>query len=158
MHSWYLRPESVALSIFDDNDPAEVKANMAQFMRRQRNVKKRKNKNINWRGNICNEMIYLPLKHHVSSFVTPGTKKHTSRDFLSAPTFLKREIPARIILVTKMNLETLRQHLLRMNLKIEVSNSLRITIIFSTKLNLRKNLIYRALAKTFKHNQVPVMQ
>ncbi|CAI9715601.1 Hypothetical predicted protein [Octopus vulgaris] len=31
-HFWYLAPETVALTIFDDNVPTEVKANIVQVM------------------------------------------------------------------------------------------------------------------------------
>ncbi|CAI9714882.1 Hypothetical predicted protein [Octopus vulgaris] len=47
IHLWYLAPKTVALSIFDDNVPTEVKANIAQVMLEADNSEEEEEKNIN---------------------------------------------------------------------------------------------------------------
>lgn len=59
IYLWYLASETVALSIFDDNVPKQVKTNIARVM--LETDEGRKGKEANERDAFCTKMTFLPL-------------------------------------------------------------------------------------------------
>ena len=72
-HLWYLAAETVGLSVFDDNVPTQVRANMAQVMLEAEEEKEEKNEAKKY---ILQQKDFSSFTNlEFSSFVTNATKK-----------------------------------------------------------------------------------
>lgn len=60
-HLWYLAPETVALSMFDDNVPTEVKSNMARVML-EADKGEEAEEEKHQIGTLCTKMIFVPFQ------------------------------------------------------------------------------------------------
>lgn len=80
-HLWYLVPENVALSFFDDNVPTAVKTNMAQIMLKADKDEQEENQLKRY---ILHQNDFSSFtKIEFSSFVTPCTKNFFTRFSIS---------------------------------------------------------------------------
>lgn len=103
----------MALSLFDDNVPTAVKANMAQVMLEADKGEEEEEEENKLKRYILHQNDFSSFTNiEFSSFVTPGTKL-SSRDFLSAPISSTKTLQhGRMFLVTKVELKNLRRQLL----------------------------------------------
>lgn len=83
-HLWYLAPETVALSIFDDNVPTEVKANIAQVMLEADKGEEEEEETNQLKRYILHQNDFSSFTNiEFSSFITPGTKTFFTRFSIS---------------------------------------------------------------------------
>ncbi|KAJ4433335.1 hypothetical protein ANN_15594 [Periplaneta americana] len=85
-HLWYLVPETVVLSLFDDYVPTAVKANMAQVILEEEKEEENQLKSYILQQNDFSSFTNIEF----SSFVTPGTKIFFTRFSISTD-FLNKD-------------------------------------------------------------------
>lgn len=84
-HLWYLVPETVALSLFDDNVPTAVKASMAQVMLEADKSEEQEEDKNQLKRYILHQKDFPSFTNiEFSSFVTPSSKNFFTRFSISS--------------------------------------------------------------------------